>query len=90
MSDMRDLKRISARLRPEIAYKLTRIREETGSNMSEVICRAIELYFAESVSSRDRGWEALSEVGFVGCAEGDADLSTRYKDDLNRSLPKKI
>ena len=34
--------------------------------------------------------ELLMEAGFIGCAEGPADLSATYKEELTRSLDEKL
>ena len=82
-------KRISARLSAATAEKLTRIIEATNSNMSEVLAQAIDRYFTEAVKRQAGGWKALEKSGFVGCAQGPADLSENYKNYLTESLSKK-
>ena len=83
-------KRVSARLNTKTEEKLKQIIRKTGSNMSEVIERAIDVYFAESVQRKGSGWKALSEVGFIGCAEGPKDLSENYKNYLTDTMAKKL
>ena len=83
-------KRISARLSAESAEKLKRIIKATDSNMSQVIARAIDVYFAEAVKRQAGSWKALEKTGFIGCARGAVDLSENYKRYLSEDLSKKI
>lgn len=82
---MKKAKRINARLSAQSARKLTQIIERTGSNMSQVIEKAIEVYFTEAVQREEGGWRALETVGFIGCAEGPRDSSANYKRYLTES-----
>ena len=90
MSDMAKQKRISARLSAQTAEKLQRIIKATDSNMSQVIAKAIDVYFAESIKRQAGSWKALEKVGFVGCAKGPIDLSENYKRYLTEDLTKKL
>ena len=51
-----------------------------------VVKESLELYCDLQLERRTGTLESLQAVGFVGCAEGPADLSTRYKEEL-RSHP---
>ncbi len=58
---------------------------------TEVLLASIERYYAAMTEGRAEGTaaRALAEAGFIGCAEGPADLSSSYKSGLTRSLAKK-
>lgn len=79
--------RLNARIDDELAEKLDRLRRRTRMSITEIVRASIELYY-----ERHRAQEAadarliLEEAGFVGCADGDADLSTTYKERLDDSL----
>jgi hypothetical protein len=81
--------RINARLTPELARKAGYLERRLNLSTTEVIHRAIERYYAE-ISEEAEGTEAiLARTGFVGCAEGSANLSRSYKREIARSLGKK-
>jgi len=79
--------RINVRLDESLSRKLEALKKETGTTTSEVLRRAIDLYFS---SVRDIPVEAvLTGTGFVGCGEGPADLSESYKEELAKDLKNK-
>ena len=78
--------RINARIGPELARKIERLRERTGKSTTEVLTASIEAYF-ERVAAEAHP-ERLLE-GYVGCARGAPDLSLTYKHELGVSLRKK-
>jgi hypothetical protein len=49
---------------------------------------SIAAYYRELEESPARPAEALSE--FVGCVDGPRDLSSKYKEELERSLTDKV
>jgi hypothetical protein len=79
--------RINARISPELAHKIGYLRQRTGKTVTEVLSASIETYFTK-VAGEAHPKQLLED--FVGCAEGDAELSTNYKRDLAASLGKKL
>jgi hypothetical protein len=84
----REAVRVNARLDEELSRKVAYVREQTGESVTGVLKRAIELYY-ERVKQQRSPAEALRASGFIGCAEGPRDLSSRYKEELARSLGRK-
>ena len=80
-------RRINARIDEELAEKLAEIKRITGQGTSTIIKLALDAYIEQLRVTTAAPALALRE--FVGCGEGDADLSTRYKDSLPVSLRKK-
>lgn len=87
---MRKEKRISARLSNDTAKKLKRIIDKTNSNMSEVIAKAIEFYFSQTLKKEDINPKTFLHSGFIGCGNGPKDLSENYKKYLTEELGKKL
>jgi hypothetical protein len=81
--------RINARLDAEQAHKLEYLRAATGGSLSDVVKTAIERYYAEVSAAPARTAEILRQTGLIGCAEGDTELSARYKQLLSESLDAK-
>jgi hypothetical protein len=79
-------RRINARLPVETARKLAYLQGRTGLGTTEIVLRSIERYYTEIQGEVGRPADVLSEAGFLGCADGPADLSSSYKDELVRSL----
>jgi predicted transcriptional regulator len=79
--------RLNARIDPELADKIDRLRRRTNMSITDIVRASIELYY-----ERFRAQEAadahriLVDAGFVGCGEAEPDLSTSYKDRLADSL----
>lgn len=82
--------RINARLDDSLARKLKVLQELTKSGTSQIVKRAIELYY-DKVIRTERGGaaKALRKSGFIGCVSSDEDLSSRYKEILAESLETK-
>ncbi len=81
--------RINAILDDERAEKLRQLQSLTRPSASEIVKRAIDLLHRyQSERSRDK-LDALLSSDFVGCAEGPADLASRYKPPLTRDLEDK-
>ena len=82
--------RVNARLDEEQTGRLDELSRRTGLSRSDVLREAVRRYY-ETVVGREGGSTAaaLLASGFVGCAEGPGDLSTRYKDDLAELLAAK-
>ena len=81
-------RRLNARLDDELAMKLQYIKRRTGQSDTEVIRRSLERYYDDLRREAPTAQTALAD--FVGCASGDADLSTRYKHELASSLERKL
>jgi hypothetical protein len=83
--------RINARLDEEHARKLEALRRVTGQTTTEVLRAAIARAYEEHV--RDEGAsgvrDAFARAGFVGCAEGPADLAEGAKRYLSEGLAAK-
>jgi len=76
-------KRINARIDDELAEKLAEVERLTGHGTSKIIKLALDAYI-----ERLRATTAAPKLGladFVGCADGDIDLSARYKEALSDS-----
>lgn len=87
---MAGAKRLNARLDEATASELARLVEQTGHSVTDVIKSAIHNYHLALAEKSSRSvFEAFTEAGFIGCADGPADLSTRYKEYLTDSLVEK-
>ena len=82
-------RRINARLDEELAQKLDQLGKLTGKSATEIIKAALEAYCARSSLDEHGAMTVLRASGFIGCASGDPDLSTRYKEQLTASWSKK-
>jgi hypothetical protein len=71
--------RINARISPDLVRKIGYLRQRTGKTATEVLSASIETYF-EQVASQAHPEQLL--VDFVGCAQGDPNLSANYKSEL--------
>lgn len=77
--------RINARLDQEYVDKLEVIKNQHHSSITQILKWAIDEYYASHVSASAIQREALLGSGFIGCAEGAADLSESYKEHLAHS-----
>ena len=82
--------RINARLEPPLAKKIAYLKAKSGATTSDVLKRAIEVYYDQEAEASTSPLAALEKVGFVACAEGPRNLSSRYKAELTRSLKGKL
>ncbi|MEL6183325.1 MAG: ribbon-helix-helix domain-containing protein [Myxococcota bacterium] len=83
--------RINARIDPELAEKIERIRAATNASTTEIVRAALEAYYARFESDQRLAPHAVFEAeGFIGCADGEAELSSRYKEALACSLRTKL
>jgi hypothetical protein len=78
--------RINARLDAEVGRKLAYLCERTGHSTTDIIKASISAYYDQV---RGQCSPAGLLGGFIGCAEGDPDLSVRYREELTRSLTRK-
>ncbi len=81
--------RINARLDDNLAYKLDYLIHSEGRCVSDVVKASIERYYEAARASQAGAQDILERHGFIGCAEGDADLSANYKTALTKSLQAK-
>jgi hypothetical protein len=58
-------------------------------SLSQVVKESLTRYCDEELSEGGEPLSILKSAGFVGCADGPADLSSGYKKDLTRSLGRK-
>jgi hypothetical protein len=80
--------RLNARLDRALARKLAFLCRLTGKSVTAVVKAAIAAYY-DRLRGGSSAAEVLERTGFVGCAAGRRDLSTRYKAALSDSLAKK-
>lgn len=77
--------RINARLSGEDARRFRELERLEGS-ATNVIRVAVREYHDKRLKPRRSAYEIMTESGFIGGGEGPADLSSRYKDYLGKSL----
>jgi hypothetical protein len=78
--------RVNARLDDDRSRKLELLTALTGATISDVLKRAIDLYYDTMRRDRLRPAEILEKEGFVGSAHGDPDLSENYETALEGIL----
>jgi hypothetical protein len=81
--------RVNARLTAEEASKLDYLVRIEGKSVTEVIRASIVRYYDEARATHAAASGALERTGFIGCAEGEPDLSRSYKRRLTDSLATK-
>jgi hypothetical protein len=81
--------RINARLDEERSRKLDYLMHVTGSGVSEILRRAIDVYYHRVRERDDKSAALLTKSGLIGCAEGPEDLSENYKEELLDELKEK-
>jgi hypothetical protein len=86
---MRSECRINARLDQALARKVSLVQKRTHRSLSQVVQESLTRYCDEELSEDGEPFAILKSTGFVGCADGPADLSSGYKKDLTRSLGRK-
>lgn len=89
MTDATNTLRLNARLDASLAKKVAYLKTKTRGTTTEVLRRSIELYYESVRGAGDEGARVLEETGFIGCADGPSDLSTRYKAELSALLASK-
>lgn len=80
------MSRINARLEPEYMHKLEVLKNQQHTSITQVLKQAIDEYYASHVSASAIQREALLNSGFIGCVDGEMDLSESYKTHLSDSL----
>lgn len=81
--------RINARLDQAHDKQLTYLCKATKSSVTEVVKHSIELYYEEIQKTLVQDNSRLLKSGFIGCASGEPNLSSRYKELLHKSLSNK-
>ena len=81
--------RLNARIDPALARKLDHLRQLTGQSVTAIVKAALEAYYERLQDDQASTRDILERCGFVGCAAGSPELSSRYKADLSTSLVKK-
>lgn len=79
--------RINARLDEEYAHKLTYIQQQTDQVVTDIIKTAIDLYYKQL--QQQKPLDLLTQTGFIGCGQADANLSINYKSILTDNLKDK-
>ena len=81
--------RINARLDDSRSRKLAYLVRATSQATTEIVKRAIDLYYEQETATRRSAAEVLHSVGFVGSGKASPDLSTNYKVELQTILAEK-
>jgi hypothetical protein len=81
--------RINARLDETHSHKLDYLMQVTGDSVTEVIKRAIDVYFEQVQQSPSHALDILSRMGFIGSGHAAPDLSESYKKELSKDLDRK-
>lgn len=80
-------RRVNARIDEDLAEKLAEIERLTGQGTSAIIKQALDAYIEQVRAKAVDPTQALGD--FIGCAEGEPDLSSHYKEKLRDSWGKK-
>lgn len=80
--------KINARLDDELARRVEQVRRRTRKRLTQIVTESLTRY-CDAELTEQSPLDALVRAGFVGVAEGPADLSTRYKEELRASLARK-
>lgn len=90
MTKKRDIAtRVNARLDPDAAEKLTYLAQSEQKSVSDIIRIAIDRYYEQARATHAVATGILERNGFIGCADGERNLSTEYKRYLSESLRRK-
>lgn len=81
--------RINARLDEDHRRKLEYLMRATGSRVSDILKQAIDVLYARTEQSEGRPEKLLTRARFVGCGDGPEDLSSRYKEELKKTVAPK-
>jgi predicted transcriptional regulator len=76
-------RRINARIDDELAKKLAALERVTGQETSTIIKLALDAYIEHWLATTAAPEQGLAD--FIGCADGDRELSSRYKHQLRDS-----
>lgn len=78
--------RVNARLSEEDAKKLDYLVKTERKSVTEIVRLSIHRYYEQARASHSAASGMLERSGFIGCAEGERDLSGTYKQRLSKSL----
>lgn len=81
--------RISVRLDERSAHRLDQLVRSTESSISEVLKKAIDLYFAELRSSSRSAAGILQDTGFLAGFAAEPDLSDDYKGSVRKLIERR-
>lgn len=81
--------RINARLDRDVAKKLEDLMRAEGRSVTDIIRAAIAHYHEARYGASAEPAVALKRSGFIGCGEGEPNLSRDYKRVLSKSLARK-
>ncbi len=71
--------RINARISDQQVEQLEQIKKKQHLSTTQVIRRALSLYFQHQQNSEKSKITRLLDSDFIGCTEGAEDLSENYK-----------
>ena len=86
---LRAANRINARLDDELARRVSLVRKRTRRSVSQIVQESLARYCDQELGEGGEPLAILKSAGFIGCADGPADLSSDYKQALTRSLRRK-
>jgi hypothetical protein len=66
---------ITTQLDPKYTEKIASIQRQTQQNLSEIVGRAIDLYYQTLEISTPTALELFQSAGLVGCLETDPSIS---------------
>ena len=81
--------RINARLDDDLARRVDLVRRRKRRSVSQIVQESLSRYCDEELGPAGEPLAILRSAGFIGCADGPADLSSDYKRELERSLRRK-
>jgi hypothetical protein len=81
--------RINARLDDDLARRVNLVRKRKRRSASQIVQEALARYCDQELGEGGEPLAILRSAGFIGCADGPADLSSNYKQELTRSLRRK-
>ncbi|MGB7415027.1 MAG: ribbon-helix-helix protein, CopG family [Thermosynechococcaceae cyanobacterium] len=76
--------RINARLDDEYAMKLSYLQRQANQSVTEVIKAALDAYY--QALTPVEALDILTQNGFIGCGEAEANLSRQHKAKLREGL----
>jgi hypothetical protein len=85
----RTANRINARLDDALAQRVNLVCKRTRRSVSQIVKESLVRYCDQELGQGGEPFAILKQAGFIGCADGPADLSSVYKVELFRSLRRK-
>jgi hypothetical protein len=86
---LRSATRINARLDDDLARRVDLVRKRKRRSVSQIVQESLTRYCDQELGEGGEPLAILKSAGFIGCADGPADLSVEYKQELTRSLRRK-